>query len=89
MRPTEPPYTAQERLYLTKDGRVVKEDDPDRHELLAIAGGTLPAARARELGLYDPPAGASSPASPATRQAAPKPRKGKAETPAGEPDTAE
>lgn len=44
-------WTANERLYLTKDGRAVKADSPDRATLLVPAGGVLPLERARELGL--------------------------------------
>lgn len=46
-----PPFVSEERLYLTKDGKVVGEDDPDRHELLVAEGGQIPFARAKELGL--------------------------------------
>jgi hypothetical protein len=44
-------YIAKERLYLDKDGKVVKADDPKRLTLLVAEGGRLPAARADELGL--------------------------------------
>lgn len=45
------PYVATERLYLDKDGKVVKAGNPNRATLLVAAGGTLPEAQARELGL--------------------------------------
>lgn len=51
--PPEPPYKAEQRLYLTADGRVVLGTDPARTVLLVSKGCTIPAARARELGLLD------------------------------------
>jgi pyruvate/2-oxoglutarate dehydrogenase complex dihydrolipoamide acyltransferase (E2) component len=44
-------YIATERLYLDKDGKVVKADDPARASLLVGVGGRLPIERAEELGL--------------------------------------
>ena len=44
-------FTADRRLYLDKDNRVVEHDDPSKVSLLVPAGGTLPMKRARELGL--------------------------------------
>jgi pyruvate/2-oxoglutarate dehydrogenase complex dihydrolipoamide acyltransferase (E2) component len=44
-------YIATERLYLDKDGKVVKADDPTRASLLIGEGGRLPIERAEELGL--------------------------------------
>lgn len=49
-------WTADRRLYLDKDGKVVEADDPNRTELLAAEGVEVPAARARELGLTQDPA---------------------------------
>lgn len=51
-------YKATERLYLTRDGKVVREHEMDEHTvatLLVGVGGTLPDARARELGLTEKP----------------------------------
>lgn len=57
MPPTlEPPYTADRDLYLNRSGGVVEATDPTRLSLLVRTGGTLPAARARELGLIPPEA---------------------------------
>jgi hypothetical protein len=47
----EPHYVAPRDLYLDKGGGVVEATDPARMTLLVRAGGTLAAARARELGL--------------------------------------
>lgn len=55
---TGPPFVSDKRLYLTRDGKVVGEEDPDRYELLVAEGGQLPLARARELGLAGEPASA-------------------------------
>jgi hypothetical protein len=44
-------YVAEERLYLDEAGRVVKQDNPEKRTLLAAVGQTVPAARAKELGL--------------------------------------
>ena len=47
----ETTYTAEERLYLDEAGRVVKQDRSEKRTLLAGVGQTIPAARAKELGL--------------------------------------
>ena len=47
------PYIADRRIYLDRDGKVVEENDPAKHSLLVGEGGTLPEARARDLGLID------------------------------------
>ena len=47
-------YTASERLYLTKDGKVLREHELDESTvatLLVGEGGQLDDARAKELGL--------------------------------------
>ena len=44
-------YTADERLYLDAEGKVVKAADPGATTLLVPAGGDLPIERAQELGL--------------------------------------
>lgn len=49
-------WTADRRLYLDKAGAVVEANDPTRARLLVPAGGTLPIARARALGLVVEPA---------------------------------
>lgn len=51
-----PPYVAEEALYLDADGKVIKGGDSPRIPqgavtLLAPEGGTIPADRARSLGL--------------------------------------
>ena len=51
------PYTATERLYLDRDGKVVKEDDPNRASLLIAPGQTMEGDRAVELGLMDAESG--------------------------------
>jgi hypothetical protein len=71
-------WTASERLYLTKDGRAVKADDPDRASLLVPAGGTLPLERARELGLVTDAAQAEPVAEPNPIKRAPSANKVKA-----------
>ncbi|MBP7570779.1 MAG: hypothetical protein KBA95_12030, partial [Acidobacteria bacterium] len=48
-------WTADRRLYLDRDGKVVEADDPARATLLAPAGGALPLARAQSLGLVTGP----------------------------------
>jgi hypothetical protein len=47
----ESTWIADRRLYLDKDGKVVESDDPTRATLLVPAGGSIPRARARSLGL--------------------------------------
>ena len=49
--PVSAVYIAEERLYLDKDGKVVKSDDPTRVQLLVCEGGKLSLDRARDLGL--------------------------------------
>lgn len=44
-------YTADRRLYLDSNGKVVEADSPDRATLLVNVGGTLPLEQARALGL--------------------------------------
>ena len=44
-------YTAEERLYLSADGKVVKAGDPSAATLLAGAGDEIPMAQAEALGL--------------------------------------
>jgi len=63
-------YVADRRLYLDADGKVVEEGDPNKRYLLVPAGGMLPEARARELGLLDEKAKAE-PADNKQRKAAP------------------
>lgn len=44
-------YISPERLYLDKDGKVVKADDPNRVSLLVGKGGSIPQADADRYGL--------------------------------------
>lgn len=45
-------YVSDRRLWLTVDGKVVEDDDPDAHTLLTSGPGKkMPEARARALGL--------------------------------------
>lgn len=44
-------WTADRRLYLDKDGKVVEADDPTRQSLLVAVGGTIPLADAERYGL--------------------------------------
>lgn len=46
-------YKADRRLYLNAEGKVVEDSDPAKLTLLVHEGGTLPLARARELGLTE------------------------------------
>ena len=46
-------YKADRRLYLNAAGKVVEASDPAKLTLLVHQGGTLPLARARELGLTE------------------------------------
>ena len=46
-------YISRERLYLNSEGNVVKANDPSRATLLVAAGGSMPMARAQELGLVE------------------------------------
>lgn len=45
------PYTAKERLYLDKDGKVVKAGDPKAEKLLIAKGQTMPDKEAERYGL--------------------------------------
>lgn len=47
-------YTSEERLYLNENGAVVPADSPEKLTLLVGAGGSIPMARAQELGLAKP-----------------------------------
>ena len=47
-------FTSDRRLYLDKYGKVVEADDPTKLTLLVGEGGTIPMARAKELGLTEP-----------------------------------
>lgn len=55
-------WTSPRRLYLDKAGKVVEENDPTRASLLVAAGGSIPLARAQELGLLDEAKAAPAPA---------------------------
>lgn len=44
-------YQAQERLYLSRDGRIVREGDPDAHQLFVAKGGYVPFQLAKKYGL--------------------------------------
>lgn len=46
-------YVANERLYLDRDGNVVKEGDPSRVELLVGVNGVLPRDQAARYGLIE------------------------------------
>ncbi len=72
------PYVATERLYLDKDGKVVKASDPNRATLLVAAGGALPMERATELGLLvveDDTKAKAEPAENKAKKAAPENKK--------------
>lgn len=49
-------YTADRRLYLNKDGKVVEADDPTRTTLLVGKNGRLSAEDAAKYGLMNQPA---------------------------------
>jgi hypothetical protein len=73
-------WTADRRLYLDKDGKVVEADDPTRASLLVPAGGTIPLERAQALGLTaapEPKAERAEPPSAAQKAAAAKANKAK------------
>jgi hypothetical protein len=53
MEPNRNTWTADRRLYLDKNGKVVEANDPTRARLLVAAGATIPLDRARELGLVE------------------------------------
>lgn len=59
-------FESDERLYLDGEGKVVKADDPNRKSLLVGKGGTIPLARARELGLAGEDGAAPESAEPST-----------------------
>lgn len=65
-------WTADQRYYLTADGRAVPKGHPDARSLLIHAGGTLSEADARRYGLLPAPP-VPEPAEPAP-DAAPAPR---------------
>jgi hypothetical protein len=44
-------WTADRRLYLDQDGKVVEADDPNRASLLVAQGGSIPLADAERYGL--------------------------------------
>lgn len=44
-------YTSSKRLYLDRDGNVVKDGDPNRHMLLVSKGGSISMDKARKYGL--------------------------------------
>lgn len=44
-------WTADRRLYLNAEGKVVEADDPTRQSLLVAQGGTIPLADAERLGI--------------------------------------
>lgn len=77
-------YTADRRLYLDANGVVVEADDPNRATLLVQAGGTLPHARAVELGLLEAPSDDEKAAdAPAANKAKARPAANKAKTTEG------
>jgi len=53
-------WTADKRYYLSADGRVVEEDDPEAHTLLVGEGGAMPLADAERYGLVKPEPDATS-----------------------------
>lgn len=55
-------WTADRRLYLDKDGKVVEADDPTRARLLIAQGGALPIEQAKALGLVVEEKAAAAPA---------------------------
>jgi len=65
-------WTADRRLYLDKDGKVVEANDPSRATLLIAAGGNMSLADAERYGLIAPaaPAEKARPA-PANKAKAP------------------
>lgn len=62
-------YIAPHRLYLTRDGRLVREGDPDAHTLFVHAGGRVPFQLARRYGLVE----TQAPAAPTETQHLPGP----------------
>jgi hypothetical protein len=67
-------YTADRRLYLNAEGKVVEADDPTRASLLVGQGGTLPLDQAQRLGLVDAEEKAAK--APANKAKAPVDNKG-------------
>lgn len=71
-------WTADRRLYLDKNGKVVEADDPGRVSLLVAQGGSIPLVQAEALGLVTvQPAVVEA----AKAQAAPAENKAKASAP--------
>jgi hypothetical protein len=75
------PYRSEKRLYLTADGRVVEEGDPDAASLLVNAGGELDDATAERYGLTKPAEGEKGKAAPANKALAAPENKAPAEKP--------
>ena len=46
-------FTSDRRLYLSKEGKVVEHDDPNKSELLVAEGGSLSHEDALKYGLVD------------------------------------
>lgn len=55
-------WTADRRLYLDKDGKVVEANDPTRVRLLIAAGGNMTLEDAERYGLIATPATKAKPA---------------------------
>lgn len=77
---------AQERIYLTRDGRAVRGDHPDQAMLLVGIGGLVPVDQAARLGIVegrapDPPRDPQLVEVASTEPPAPEP-----EPPAPEPE---
>ena len=49
-----PSWTSDRRIYLDAAGNVVEANDPNKLTLLVAAGGTMPLAEAKRLGLVAP-----------------------------------
>lgn len=58
-------WTADRRLYLDKDRKVVEADDPTRQSLLVAQGGTIPLADAERYGLITVTPAVITPVAPA------------------------
>lgn len=79
-------WTADRRLYLDKDGKVVEANDPTRTRLLVAAGNTIPIEEAQRLGLIVE----EKAAEPRPNKARPGPSENKAEVaPTLDPETDE
>lgn len=61
-------YVAEERLYRTKDGRIVGADDPDRLTLVAVKGQRMTMQRAQSVGLVSADEVAAEPAEASGRE---------------------